>query len=469
MTEIQDLAQDAQLGEHEGRLDQLEDRLSTTFPTPNTQAGAAQRFRFEVPTPSTVFTLGARGSATSDGQAIGPGGVAFRTVENFAAEIRRDAILDVAGVMTFHADAGARLLTLADLGVSGDTGVRVGTQTGDVELTAGHVGHPDPSFTVVPSMDVPEAAEVDTAGPRSATESSRGVWDAVWTGIKVADTAQSVVEWFTSFVDPPVGYSPPSIEPHAATVIQRVLGALAVFRGTVVPLVEAAVSAAEAAQGGGESSEPKVHIHGAGGVEVSSPEKVRMFGVGSAKVESPSSAGVRGGLSAKVESPVKAKVYGGLMAALKSEVVAKVSARFALLSGEYAEVKGKEAAAVSSNKDTTIAGGQNVVIDSRCVAVGGTYVHASSHVETKVSSSQRVKIEGGRQVETKVESAKVTVDPGGVRVEHQGAKIDVNDDGGIRIDPGGGMHLRIDRTGMRSRLLRFTRGEMTLRGQVNLG
>ncbi|MCA9607920.1 MAG: hypothetical protein KC619_20060 [Myxococcales bacterium] len=465
---MRDDAQDQELGEHESRLDELEDRLSATFPAPDTQAGAAQRFRFEVPTPSTVFTLGARGSSTSDGQAIGPGGVAFRTVESLAAEIRLNAILDVAGVTTFHSDGGARLLTLADLGLSGDTGVRVGTQTGDVELTAGHVGHPDPSFTVVPSMDVPPPAEVDTAGPRSATESSRGVWDAVWTGIKVADTAQSVYEWFTSFVDPPVGYSPPSIEPHAARVIQGALVALSVFRGMVVPAIEAAVSAAEAAQGG-ESSEPMVRVHGAGGVEVSSPEKVRLFGIGGAKLDSPSSASVAGGLSAKLESPTKAQVYGGLMAALKSEVVAKVSARFALLSGEYAEVKGKEAAAVSSNKDTTIAGGQNVVIDSRCVAVGGTYVHASSHVETKVSSSQSVKIEGGRQVESKVENAKVTVDPGGVCIEHLGAKIDVNDDGGIRIDPGGGMHLRIDRTGMRSRLLRFTRGEMTLRGRVNLG
>ena len=56
------VAHEFELADHTSRLDELEDRLSTSFPTPDTPSGGAQRFRFGVPSPATVLTLGARGS-----------------------------------------------------------------------------------------------------------------------------------------------------------------------------------------------------------------------------------------------------------------------------------------------------------------------------------------------------------------------------------------------------------------------
>lgn len=465
-----DGAQDAELHEHEDRLDDLEDRLSTAFPTPDTPVGGAQRFRFAVPTPSTVLTLGARGSATSDGQAIGPGGVALQTVENFAAEIQRDAILDVVGGLTLHADGAARLLSLDTLGLSARSGVFVATMDGDIDLTAGHVAHTDPGYTVVPSMDVPEPTDVDTAAPRASAERSMGIWDGIFMGIAAAHIGPAIYQWFTGWIDPPGGRSPPSIQTHAAGVIQTAMLGVNTFRAMVVPAIEAAEAAAAPAYTDTESGEAKVHIHGAGGVHVTSPQKTRLFGMMGAKVDSPIKAYLRGGLYAGVKSPILTKIYGGMMASLSSEGVAKVSGRFAAVSGDYAEVKGKEAASVTSGQNTTIASATNVTLDAPFVAIGaGSNVDISAGDRTRVTSRLAVEIDGGERVRSTVGEAQVTLETDGVSIAHQTTKIDVSQQDGIRLDPGGGMHLRIDRTGMRARMLRFTSGEVTLRGRINLG
>lgn len=467
MSEIDDAAE---LAEHEGRLDQIEDRLSTTFPTPDTKAGAAQRFRFEVPTPASVWTLGARGSAASEGSAIGPGGFAVRTVENLAAEILTDTIIDTAGATTVHSDGAARLLSLEDLGLSGRSGVFVGTVDGDIDLTAGHVAHTDPAFTVAPSMDVPDPTDVDTAGPRASTEGAMAIWDPIWTGITYGMIGRTLLRWFAGWVDPPGGRSPPSIEPHAGSIIQTSMTVLGMLRKAVEPAVEAALAAAEPAYEDSESDEAKVHVHGAGGVRVTSPEKTRMFGQKGAKVDSPMGATLAGGLSAAVKSPIVAKVFGGMMAALQSEGVVKVDGRLAVMSGDYAEVKGKEAASLTSANHSTVASGHHVALDAPTVAIGGSsYVDASSGERTRVSSRLAVELDAGERIQSTVEQAQVTLEREGVSVAHQSAKVDVSDSDGIRLDPGGGMHLTIDREGMRARMLRFTRGEVTLRGRINLG
>ena len=65
-----------------GLTDALEEAADLEWPTADTPTGAAQRLRFAVPTPDSVMTIGARGTATSEGRAIGADGFALRTVAN---------------------------------------------------------------------------------------------------------------------------------------------------------------------------------------------------------------------------------------------------------------------------------------------------------------------------------------------------------------------------------------------------
>jgi hypothetical protein len=171
-----------------------------------------------------------------------------------------------------------------------------------------------------------------------------------------------------------------------------------------------------------------------------------------------------------VKSPVKSQVYGGILAVLKSQVIAKVSARFAVLSGEYAEVRGKSAAGLSSGDNTKVSSGGQIALDAPTIAVGArSNLHVSSGDRTWISSRLETTVQARERVRNKVEQSQVILETDGVQVVHESTKIDVSQSDGIRLDPGGGMHLTIDRQGIRARMMKLTSGEVTLRGRINLG
>ena len=462
---------DRELLEHRPRFGGSSGDLTTTYPTADTPVGPAQRVRIAIPTPSSVMTLGARGLGTSEGKPLGPGGFALRTVENLAAEIHGHTILDTDGFTTIHSDGAARFLSMTDLGLSGREGVYVGTISGDIDLTAGHVSHGDPEFTVAPSMEVPPATDIDTASPRGVVERSRSIWNAIWAGLAVQAGGSGMWGMFASWIDPPGGRSSPSVEPHASRTIQKCMNALAFLRGAVVPAIEAAAAAAAPSYEDTESSESKVNLHGAGGVYVTTPQKASVFGAMGVAVDSPIKAYLRGGLNASVKSPIEAKLYGGMLAAIKSEGVAKVSGRYASMSGEYAEVRGKQAAGLTSEQHTAISSLDVVAIDGTSVAIGGSLaVDASAGDRLELSSRRNVQITGGQRLQAKVERSELTLEADGASLANGAAKVDVSGDNGIRLDPGGGMYLQVDNGNLRvGAVARIRRGEVTLRGRCNLG
>lgn len=461
MGDQRDAAQDAELHEHEDRLDDLEDRLSTAFPTPDTPVGGAQRFRFAVPTPSTVLTLGARGSATSEGQAIGPGGVAVQTVENLAAEIQRNTILTTVGNTIVKTDGHMRLLADEDVGVSSAAHVLVGSDAGNIELTAGHAGFSDPGFTVVPSVDVPEPPDVDTRSPREATESVRSAWEGVWRGIKTASRARKFLKGSTN------GVSPPSISPNSVSILRTVN---AVIQGARVA-VEVGIAAVEYALDSDDdvsSHGPQVIMHGAGGVEMTTPRKIKGFGGQGIKLESPNKAEVQGGVEAALNSAVYATVYGAMCAGLKSDGVANISATSVGLSGDYVEMTGREGAAISSAgalaiestafiamsaPQTTVIGNTLALTGNQQLDMRGHEIHSEARNRYLIKSlTSVVEVDAHQRLELRVGGA------GRVMATDQVVEMLV-----------GTFSARLNRDSMRvGSSVNIRNGEVVLRGRVRL-
>ena len=457
-----DAEQDVELQEHEGRLAQLEDRLSTTFPTPDTPVGGAQRFRFAVPTPETVFTLGARGSATSAGSAIGPGGIAFRTVDDFAAEIRRHTILTSVGHTIVNTDGHMRLLADQDVGISSGAHVLVGSLTGNVELTAGDAGFADPEFTVEPSMDVPAPPEVDTRSPRETTESVHHGWFGVWAGIKSASQAR---KWLRS---PTAGGQVPSISPPAMAIVRSVATVVNMARTAIEVGIAAIEYTFDDHDDEVGSHGPAVLVHGAGGVALTTPRKVTGFGVQGVKMESPNKAELKGGVKAAVNSAVYASVYGAMCAGLKSDGVAYMSATSVGLSGDYAEITGREGAALSSSGVLAIESTsfiamrspRTMVMGDDLVLVGNTKIDARSpeiHSEARnryliKSLTSVVEVDGHQRLELRV--------GGAARVMATSSSLELS---------AGSFSTRIDRNSMRiGNAINARSGEIVLRGRVRM-
>ena len=426
-------AMEFELADHQSRLDDLEDRLNVVYPTPDTPSGGAQRVRIDVPVPWSVLTVGAQGTAASDGHAIGPGGFGLRTDEHLGLQIKGRTCLDTDGLTIVHAKEPLRFLSQAAVGVAAKAGVQVGTDEGDVEITAGQVAATDPAFTVVPSMAIPDDPGVNTGSPRRTTEGQASSLSGLWTGLSAA----AAVRTWSSFI------SSASLTSGVAagTLSARVAAVASVVRTAVTTF-----TAAEAAAHGAamlfdireppSTDDPKVKIHGAGGVSITTPSKVSAFGE-SVSLAARTAASLKAAWYVSIKSAGYASLYGGAAASVAAEGPAGVKsyAGAATLSGKYADVSAKQTAAVRSDGVTMLSAKESLSMESPRVAIGATEVSMSGaeHIEVEgdvvltwarrqnhVMSDETVRVTANEKIEVHVEGQgveaerqKITLDAGG--------------------------------------------------------
>ena len=464
---VNDMAQWEALDEASDWLHELEDRLNVVFPTPDTPTGAAQRLRIGVPTPETVLTLGSKRS--NHGRTIGPSGIALRTVQNLGVEIQGSTVIDTDGLTITHSLRGMRMLTQADLGIAAKTAIHMGTEHGNIEISAGEVEAPDPAFTVVPSMEVPEEApEVDTESPRERTLSVRERWELV-------SPALEAIIGVTAIYGSRHTPQAPSVADHAMQVLTGLTSAYGVMHAAISGLVDTVLSQASRAAGG-ESEEPKVLVHGAGAVDISSPHEVKAWGQVAVELASLNLAKVEAGLKAVLQSPVYAAVLGGRMATLASEGVAMVSGHHAVVSGHTTDLIGRDVVGLTSGEKVLVhSDGETVVEAKEGLAIGGKDVHASAGQELHLSSKQRVLVEGANRLALVAgdEAAMMTLgDTGAVTIKADNGQNKLEMDGNeIRLKPGGAAQLVASRDEVKvGQHVSVRRGEVSIRApRINLG
>ncbi len=474
MTTRTDQEQNRQLGDHRSRLADLEDRLNASFPTMETPTGAAQRIRFAVPTPHSILTIGARGTAVSEGRAIGPGGLAMWTEQNLGVEVQGSTCVSTVGLTLLHSTGAMGLTTHQLLSVAASDGVAMGTLRGPVEITAGRVEIPNPRYTVVPDADIPsEVPEVDVRGPRSTTETIRATWDGIFRTLRVASYGRTMLRLWRASTR---GGSAPSIHPS----IGRKLISLDGWLSNVRHALEGALAAADAADGASsdhieDSLEPGVRIHARGDVQTTAGHKYEAFGTMGAYLSSPKKVALEGGLRAGVYSAVSAKLYGAMIAGVKSEAVAKVSAPLIGLSGDYVEMRAKQIAGVSSTHKVVVQSGGDVGVDAQAIAMGADTVSIGAATEAKVMS------EGDSYLQASVMAAmyagsnwataesKVLCLGDQVLVQNNAnGRIELRENL-IRLNPGGSWNLIVEPDRLECGQFMVRRSETTIRGRVLLG
>lgn len=450
------------------RLDELEEALRVEYPTAETPGGGAQRLRLEVPEPWSLMTIGARGTGASDGRAVGPGGFGLLTTESFGAEIQGNTCIDTDGLTIVHAIGPGRFLTHADLGLASNRAMKLGTTEGNIELTAGEVPVNDPSFKVIPSMPVPAAPTVDTAGPRSATEGAKDAASALWNALEVPSGVHTLWGFLRS--------RSLSSGVAAGSFYARVAGVVNLVR-TSWAVGEAAVAAVGLAAAGFDldqleamdSHAPKAKIHGAGGVSLTSPESVSAFAP-KISLTGRNTASLKAALKVSVKSAGYTSLYGAACTSVSSEgpAVLKSSASAATVSGEYAEVSAKNIAVVRSDGRLMVSGKTAVSVESPNVVLGGGYVGISSDREVEVeaptvstmarrentiSSGETVKIDARQKIQMNVGAARLEIA-----------------DGEISLYPGGRQgSLVVDRGSMSVWGFKVERDRTRIRGNVDLG
>ncbi len=452
---------EVELDEHQSRLEELEDRLNRALPVADTPRGGAQRAFFEVPTPASVFAIGARGMQAASGRPVGPGGFGLETEANLGAHVGGSTCIDTDGLTIVHSVGPARWLTQADLGIASIGPLRIGTRDGDVEISAGSVPAPDPAFTVIPSQPIPRPPNVDTEAPRSATERVRHGWTSLW------HTARQIAWLFEKGAAASTVTTAPSHAPRAMRAVQarlRDLASLHQVFATAWAVAEglSMVFDEEPLQG------PEVRIHGDGGVTIETRGHAEMYGHLKSACTSPIKAEVRGGVSAGVYSAGQASCFGMLGAKLKSEGVAEVSARFVAVKATHAELQGRRAVAITSGShvlvdafdyvhveapDITMACDHVEVGANRSASIAAERVSTHATQTNTVKSDRGVQVEAGRQIELKVDRVSMRV---------QNDRVVVN--------PGGRHALRVTRGTLEyGTVVRVTSHGTTIRGHVDLG
>lgn len=458
-------AQWAELNEHADRLGDLEDRLRGSFPTPDTPVGAAQRIRFAVPTPESVVTIGARGSATSEGRAIGPGGVALRTVENLGVEVHGAACIDIDGLTITHSLGSMRLLTQADLGIASAGAMRLGTDQGNLELTAGHVGAQDPRFSVVPDMDVPDAPEVDTAGPRSSTESTYTGQDVAW---RAHDAASAISTWASLHKSGLTsGVAAGTVSARTAAILSLVRASWTLGEGFWDSCVAAASAFAARAEPA-DSDDPAIKLHGAGGIKLTTPSKVSLFGRNGVSLSTLWKASIKGGWEASLKSIGNTNVYGVLGVSIKSLGLVGIKGKAASVAGKLVELKADNVAAVSSKQAVVVQAKEKAGINAPELALGGASVHASAENELTLHSKEVVRVQSDAHIEIAA-TDRIDAHADQEMALHVGdTRVDISSDR-VRMTAGTQLDLRIEPGSIVAGSVTVRRNETVVRGRVSLG
>jgi len=453
-----DQRQDAELDDHQHRLE----RLEQAFPTPDTPQGGAQRARIHIPTPDSLLTVGARGSNATRGRAEGPGGVSLYTVENFATEIHGATILDTDGNTIIHSGERVCLVAEAESAFSTNANLRIGTLD-DIEITAGGAGFTDPAFTVRPSMDVPDPPEVDTASPRSGTETMKSAWSGVWRAWSINAALSSWASFLNSSTE---GVQGAALERSAATALGVVRASVTLGEALWDTLM--GLGAAFDDPHSAETSEPKIKMHAAGGISMTSPAKISAFSEDSVSIGAPYSCSLKGGWKASLSSGGNAKVFGIASATVASKGVVGVKGKVVGTKGDFIESKAKRAASLTTDGKLLLQAKDEAVLDGDKVAVAGN--------EVAVGAAQRVDISAkSGQVDVKGERRVRVQSPGDVLVEgdqsvqlRQGrATVAVDND---QVEMRAGSTSVIVSSGTVSvHGLTVRQGEVRIRGRCNFG
>ncbi|MBX3275795.1 MAG: hypothetical protein KF729_36395 [Sandaracinaceae bacterium] len=451
-----------ELGDHQSRIEEIEDRLRQVFPAPNTQTGGAQRAILEVQRPYSVLAIGARGLLATEGRPIGPGGVGIETEEHLGVHVRGHACIDAEGLTIVHSSDPMHLLTQSTLSLASVDALRVGTNLGDIEISAGSVQPRDPHFTVAPSTPIDPMPEIDTATPRTLSERIESGWDSVWHTCRLGATAfQRYEERRTGRV------SPPSIAPTVVRLTRSVLSRVSVLRAAASVAAHAVELALDAVAA--EVEGPRVRIHGDGGVHIATPGGADMFGGTKVSCSSPGKAELRGGLSAAVYSPVSASCYGVAGAKLKSEAVAEVSARYVVAKGTWCEMQSRTATGLTSAGDVTVQADRNVTMEAPTIAVQADQFHLGANDVVQIASDTNVityahrtnTIRSDEDVQIEAErSIEQTVSRTHLKIRNET----------IEMTPGAGDKLTVARHSLTyGNIIRSARNGTTIRGRCNLG
>ncbi|MBZ0121519.1 MAG: hypothetical protein K8H88_31275, partial [Sandaracinaceae bacterium] len=391
-------------------------------------------------------------------------------------QILGSTIVDTDGLTIVHAGQAMRLVTQADLGIAASQALRAGTDSGNVEITAGEVSANDPAFTVVPDMDVPAAPVVDTSGPRQATESAKTVAGALWDALEMV----SGIRTWASFI----AERRLSSGVAQGTLFATVGGVVDLVRTafTVVETGHAAAVAAVAAMDlagvdAHASGAPQVKIHGAGGVTLTSPEAVSLFAEDKVSITARSSASLKAARKVSVKSAGYTALYGALATSVSSEGPATLKSKggCASLSGVYAEVSGKQVVAVHSGGALLVSGKERLSVESAELAVAAREVSVWGSRAANLAGGDHVHLTAGNEVKLAVgsqpsaESAELRLRAREASLSADQARIELSSDG-IKLKPGGGVQVEIKRGETRvGSALRVTSSSTTIRGNVNLG
>lgn len=462
---------DEALCEIQSQIDRLDDNIHVEYPAADTPVGGEQRVRIEVRSPASVLTLGAQGWNATEGYPFGPGGIAILSSQSFGAQIANRTCLTSCGLTIIHSADAMRLLTQQDIGIASTHAIRIGTTNEHVEITAGDVVARDPQFTVAPAMDIPDAPPVDTSGPRQSTETDRSTLSALWTTLDTASSLRSLASAIRSGLASGVAGSTRLARVmgavNAATAAYSILAAVrdaAIAAGALLDAVEPDSDAA---------GDPKVKIHGAGGVELTTPATVSGFG-SHISLAGSQTVSIKAPLKVSLKSAGHAGLYGGATVSVSAEgpAVLKSGMNAATVSGKYAEITAKETAAITSKKDGLISADEALVLKSPKIDLSGTteialssdtIVEIGAPIVSTTARDQNI-VWSDRDVEVKAKHritlGKTSNDYGDIT-----SGIEVVD-GKITIDPGGRHYMQLERDSVRLMRVRLTPGEASIHGLV---
>lgn len=459
------------LREVRSQIDHLEDNIHVEYPAADTPEGGEQRVRIEVRSPASLITVGAQGSATAEGVPLGPGGIAMLSSRNFGAQIAGRTCVTSGGLTVVHSGEAMRLLTQEDLGIASTHAIRMGTTDQDVEITAGGVAARDPRFTVAPAMDIPNPPPVDTSRPRQSTDSQKSALNGLWTALDAVSSVGSILSAIRNNLA--TGVAANNLLANVMATVNALRAEYTLFTALRDAAIAVGLPLDALDPDRDVSGDPKVRIHGAGGVNLSTPATVSGVGrhISFAGFQTVS---IKAPLKVSIKSAGYTGLYGGGTVSVSAEgpAVLKSSINVATVSGKYAEVTAKETAALTSKKDVMISGTNRLGLSASKVAVSG-------NTEVGISSDRKVEVAApfvnsfARRYNT-VSSAENVLVKAGQKLTL--AKTDSNGvpttgleivDGQVTIDVGASnRYYRFGRDAAHIHRARFSDGEVAIHGLV---
>lgn len=478
------MSDDSQLS----RVEHTEEAHAPQLPGIDTPVGAKQRLKIFVPTPDSLFTVGAIGDHDARHEPLGPGGFSFRTVENLAAEILKDTIVDTDGNTTIHTKLDFTTVAGNSLNLATNGTAQIGAGS-TITITAGpSAGFTDPAFTVKPPMGVPPPPPIDTDGDRSATEMGKTAFGLAWLAFdwySGYDSVKSIIKDRKLVKGVAVG-----------TFAGKSEGAIKAY-STAAKLIDASLATWDAAvsavasldipeppdghpqQGTvahGEtpahSAHPKVVVYGQDGIKMFSPQQITAHASNGVGVSSQYKVTIKAGVSAAMKSMVSSTVFSIFSSKLESKFgVASVTGPIVSLKGkQHAELIAQEKLVISSHDFIGMAADHEVRISAK------DKLEVSSE-DAKLMATKTVKVLSDEEI--LVESAKVLklngVDTGVEMTSKKKIGLAVDGKSKVTMTPasismvgGGGFKTMLNKTSFETGNLNCKKTLTTIKGKIKL-